>query len=231
MISLVIPALNAGAHLARTLPLLAAANVADEIVIAVAATDAPTGAPVADNTAETARRFGARVVAAPPGRGTQARAGAAAATGEWLFFLHADTVPDANARTAVRRFVADPANISRAGFFTLRLDDQARPARRIETLARWRARLFALPYGDQGLLIHRALYESVGGHPPIPIMEDVALVRRLGRLRLVLLDGALTTSAERYRRDGYWLRPIRNLSCLALYFLGVPPPLLARLYG
>lgn len=227
MLSLVIPALNAGAHLARTLPLLAAADVADEIVIAMASTCAP--AP--DNTAETARRFGARVVAAPPGRGIQARAGAAAATGEWLLFLHADTVPDENARVAVRRFVADSANRSRAGFFALRLDDAARPARRIERLARWRARLLALPYGDQGLLIHRALYDSVGGHPPIPIMEDVALVRRLGRRRLVFLDGALTTSAERYRRDGYWLRPIRNLFCLALYFLGVPPRLIARLYG
>ncbi|MEK7819813.1 MAG: TIGR04283 family arsenosugar biosynthesis glycosyltransferase [Pseudomonadota bacterium] len=227
MISLVIPALNAGAHLVRTLPLLAAANLADEIVIAVASTNAP----IADNTAETARRFGARVVAAPKGRGIQARAGAAAATGEWLFFLHADTVPDDNALAAVRRFVADPANRSRAGFFALRLDDRASAARRIETLARWRARLFALPYGDQGLLIHRALYESVGGHPPIAIMEDVALARRLGRARLVRLDGALMTSAERYRRDGYWLRPIRNLFCLALYFLGVPPPLIARLYG
>ncbi len=223
MLSIVIPALNAGAHLARTLPLLTASGIADEIVIALADPQ--------DNTGETAARFGARVVAAPRGRGLQLRAGADAAQGEWLLFLHADTAPGENFARAVRAFVADPANAGRAGFFDLRLDDAAPAARRIERLARRRARWLGLPYGDQGLLVHRALYRSVGGHPPLPIMEDVAIVRRLGRARLAVLDGAAVTSAARYRRDGYWLRPLRNLFCLALYFLGVPPAAIARLYG
>ena len=103
-------------------------------------------------------------------------------------------------------------------------------ARAIEGLANWRARTLALPYGDQGLLIARELYDQAGGFPPLPIMEDVALVRRLGRRKFIPLDAELITSSERYRRDGYLFRPLKNLFCLALYFLGVAPARIAKLY-
>jgi hypothetical protein len=89
----------------------------------------------------------------------------------------------------------------------------------------------ALPYGDQGLLISRRLYDAVGGYRPMPLMEDVDLVRRLGRARLHPLGASMLASARRYRRDGYWRRPLRNLCCLALYFAGVPPRVIARMYG
>ena len=75
------------------------------------------------------------------------------------------------------------------------------------------------------------LYDEIGGYKPHPLMEDVDIVRRLGARRLVLFDSAAVTSAERYRRDGWILRPARNLSLLTLYFLGLPPAWLARLYG
>ena len=88
-----------------------------------------------------------------------------------------------------------------------------------------------MPYGDQGLLIARALYDSIGGFAPVPLMEDVELVRRLGRDRLVELQATAITSAARYRRDGWWARPLRNLILLSLWRLGVPPATLARLYG
>ncbi|MEE8246899.1 MAG: glycosyl transferase family 2, partial [Alphaproteobacteria bacterium] len=88
-----------------------------------------------------------------------------------------------------------------------------------------------LPYGDQGLLIHRDLYSRVGGFRPLPLMEDVDIVRRIGARRLVVLEAAALTSAARYRRAGYLRRSLRNLACLGLYFLGVPPRLLVRLYG
>jgi hypothetical protein len=88
-----------------------------------------------------------------------------------------------------------------------------------------------LPYGDQGLLISRGLYGRLGGFRPLPLMEDVDLVRRIGWRRLRPLPGAAETSAIRYRRDGYVLRPLRNLCCLTLYFLGVPPRAIEKIYG
>ncbi len=96
---------------------------------------------------------------------------------------------------------------------------------------RWRCRVLALPYGDQGLLIHRHLLRQVGGVRALPLMEDVDLVRRLGRRRLVALDIAAITSAEKWRRQGWYRRSLRNFGCLALYFAGVRPSLIARLYG
>ncbi len=227
MLSIVIPTWNEAARLPQTLAAWQSARVAGEIVVADAHSPDGTGA--------LAQHLGARMVASPRGRGAQLRAGAEAARGDWLLFLHADTLPGAGVAAAVARFVADPANRDRAGYFRLRLDDPAHAARRVERMADWRARVFGLPYGDQGLLLARALYERADGYPPIPIMEDVALVRRLGRQFgrrcLVPLDAEVVTSAERYRRHGYWLRPMRNLCCLALYALGVPPAALARIYG
>ena len=129
------------------------------------------------------------------------------------------------------RFCADPANAERAGYFRLGLDDPAPQARRIERLANWRAARLGLPYGDQGLLIAREFYLRLGGYRAIPLMEDVEFVRRIGRRRLVELEGRAVTSAARYRRGGWWARPLRNLSVLGLYFLGLPPRWLQRLYG
>jgi hypothetical protein len=89
----------------------------------------------------------------------------------------------------------------------------------------------ALPYGDQGLLIARSLYDEVGGFRHLPLMEDVDLVRRLGRKRLGALPIVAVTSASRWQRDGWWLRSTRNLICLTLWFLGVPAATIKRLYG
>jgi hypothetical protein len=122
------------------------------------------------------------------------------------------------------------ASAGRAGYFALRLDDPGRAARRLERIVAWRCRALALPYGDQGLLIARALYDRVGGYAAVPLMEDVDLVRRLGRRRLAPLDATMIVSARRYQSGGYMRRSLRNLCCLALYFLGLPTPLIARLY-
>ena len=220
MLSVVIPALDAAAALERSLPALAGPPV-DEIVVVDGGS--------ADATAALASALGARVVGSPRGRGMQLARGVEAARGDWLLLLHADTMPAAGWRDAVAGHRA--ARPRQAGYFRLALDDAHPAARRIERLAAWRCRLLALPYGDQGLLISRALLDEVGGVRPVALMEDVDLVRRLGRARLAALDAAALTSAARYRRDGWWARPARNLGLLALWFAGVSPERLARWYG
>ena len=104
------------------------------------------------------------------------------------------------------------------------------PPERIAWLANLRSRVPGLPYGDQGLLIARDFYNALGGFRPLPLMEDVDLVRRIGRRRLVMLDATAVTSAERYRRGGFWLRPLRNQFCLLLWLLGVPVSIILRIY-
>jgi rSAM/selenodomain-associated transferase 2 len=219
-LSAVIPTLDAAAELPTA---LAALGGLAEIVVADGGSR--------DETAAIARAAGARVVAGPRGRGAQLAAGAAAARGDWLLFLHADCRPGDGWDEAVALFLAAPGAGGQAGYFDFALDDGAAAARRLERLVAWRCRVLALPYGDQGLLISRALYDRIGGFRPLPLMEDVDLARRLGRGRLVSLGVPLYASARRYRRDGYLRRPVRNLFCLGLYFAGLPPRRLVRLYG
>ncbi len=225
-LSIVIPALNAAQRVPATLAALDEGRRA-ELVREVILADGGS----CDGTARLAERAGARVLEGPPGRGRQLAAGADAAQGDWLLFLHADTVLSPGWAGAARAFMDDAGNATHAAVFRLALDDPDPRARRIERLARWRGRVFGLPYGDQGLLISRAFYDAVGGFRPLPLMEDVDLVRRIGRGRLVVLDAAALTSAARYRAGGWWLRPLRNLTLVGLFFLGAPPALLRRLYG
>jgi rSAM/selenodomain-associated transferase 2 len=220
-IAAVIPALDAATVLPGTLAALSGSPLLREIVVV----DGGSG----DGTPAVAMAAGARVVSAPRGRGMQLKAGAAAAGDGWLLFMHADCRPSPGWEAAVARFIAGAAD--KAGYFALALDDDAAAARRLERVVAWRCRVLGLPYGDQGLLIHRRLYDAIGGYAAIPLMEDVAIVRRLGRARLGPIGATMLASARRYRRDGYWRRPLRNLCCLALYFAGVSPARIARFYG
>lgn len=184
-----------------------------------------------DGTIAVAEAAGAQVIAAPRGRGNQLSAGAVAVHTPWVLVLHADTRPGTGWQAAAEAFMGDPANASRAAYFRFALDDPSPQARRLERAVAWRCRALALPYGDQGLLIPRTLLDAVGGYRPTPIMEDVDLVRRIGRDRLVGLGVPFITSAERWRAEGWWRRSARNLACLLLWFVGVPPERIARLYA
>jgi rSAM/selenodomain-associated transferase 2 len=223
-LSVVIPTLNAAAALPSC---LAALTVADAPALDVVIADGGSH----DGTAEVARAAGATVVAAPRGRGTQLLAGVAAASAPWVLVLHADTVLAPGWPAAVAAFVACPANARRAGYGRLVFDDPAPAARRLERIVAWRSRRLGLPYGDQGLLLRRDFHDALGGYPPWPVMEDVDLVRRIGRRRLVPLAATAVTSAARYRRDGWLRRSRRNLGCLALYYLGADPHRIARRYA
>jgi rSAM/selenodomain-associated transferase 2 len=214
MLSVVIPTLNAAALLPDCLDRLAGV---DEIVVV-------DGGSI-DRTRAIAEAAGARVILSPKGRGTQLRAGGEAARGDWLLFLHADTLLESGWRQAAEVHMAEASG---AACFRLRLDDAAWQARMIERGVALRVKLFGLPYGDQGLLISGPKYRQVGGFRLLPLMEDVDLARRLGRIRMLPADAL--TSAERWRRDGWFRRSGRNLGLLALYMAGMSPERLARKY-
>ena len=223
MLSVVIPTLQAAARLGPTLDVVGKAGFPHEVVVCDGGSN--------DATCEVAMGLGARVAVAPRGRGIQLAAGAAVARGSWLLFLHADTVPGPGWAAAAAAFMEAPENRHRAGYFRFALDSGEMGARRLERMVDWRCRTLGLPYGDQGLLIARAFYDGIGGFRPLPLMEDVDMVRRIGRHHLTCLDAAAVTSAGRFREDGYLRRPLRNLTCLGLYFLGVPPRLIAKVYS
>jgi len=217
LLSLIVPTLNAEAHLGACLD---AATDADELVVVDGGSS--------DYTIEVAQRRGAKLLCAATGRGHQLSAGADAADGDWLLFLHADTVLSEGWREAADRHIA--AAPRSAACFRFRLDSPAWQARMIERGVAARVRMLRLPYGDQGLLISRALYEEVGGFKPLSLFEDVDLVRRIGPRRIRVLNADALTSAERWHRDGWLRRSATNLGLLALYRLGMKPARIAGLY-
>jgi rSAM/selenodomain-associated transferase 2 len=164
-----------------------------------------------------------------PSRGRQLNAGAAVASGRWLWFVHADSRTPQGWLAAFRAL--DAADDVAGGAFTFALDSAAWQARLLERAVALRVRWFNLPYGDQGLFVRRRIFESLGGFAPLPLMEDVEFVRRLtrsGRVRHLTLR--LTTSAQRWEREGWLRRSAKNLTILSLYALGVSPERLARRY-
>jgi len=217
MLSIVIPALNAGLVLPATLASIAGAE--DIVVVDGGSQDA---------TVDLARAAGVRVIVASRGRGLQLAAGVLEARGDWLLLLHADTGLASGWRATLTAFMAQGPG--QAGYFRFKLDSPDPRARRLERLVAWRCRVLGLPYGDQGLLIARTLLDSVGGVRPLPLMEDVDLVRRIGRARLRPLGSDAVTSAARWERDGWRRRSARNLVCLALWYAGLTPRLIARIY-
>ena len=223
MISVVIPTLDAAARLPATLAALVPAAVGglvkEVIVVDGGSTDA---------TLEIAEDAGARVIAAERGRGRQLAAGCAAARGEWLLALHADTRLSADWPAAAARHMAERPE--QAGYFRFRLDDPSPVARVWEAGVALRCAVSAAPFGDQGLLMPCRLYERVGPYPAWSLMEDVDLIRRLGRANIAPITADAVTSADRYRRDGYLRRSLRNWALVSRWRLGADPERLARAY-
>ncbi len=229
MISVVIPTLNAEAGLAATLTALIPATV-EGLVREVIIVDGGS----TDRTLRIADQAGTRVISSEPGRGRQLGEGAKAAQFNWLLFLHADTVLEPGWEREVSALIERVESGRRqetAAAFAFALDDEGFMPRLVEWGVALRCTVLRLPYGDQGLVLSRNLYRQLGGFRDLPLMEDVDLVRRLGRSRLAILRSAAVTSAARYQRDGYLRRIARNLACLTLYYLRVPPRVIARIYG
>jgi len=221
-LSIIVPALNEAVGLAATLASLRAC-CADKTQLIV------VDGGSADDTVRIAWRFADQVVCADQGRALQMNAGVAVATGEVLWFVHADTVVPAMAGDAVLDAVGDRG--AAWGHFGVRLDGESTLLRVVQRMMNWRAQCTGVATGDQGIWVRRSVFESVGGYPPMRFMEDVVLSKRLRRLRHpVCLPLHLRTSARRWQARGvvrtmvlmWWLR--------LAFLLGVRSEVLARWY-
>lgn len=176
------------------------------------------------------------VVTSPPGRGEQLRRGIEAARGEWLWLLHADSrvpAPSLDAFAALRSERGAVGVEGRAawGWFRVHLDAEGWPLRMIEWAMHWRAAWTGIATGDQGIFVKRRLLEAAGGMPSQPLLEDVALCKRLGRLAHPRpIDSPIVTSARRWQQGGL-VRTVAFMWWLRLrYFSGADPELLWRRY-
>lgn len=218
-ISVIIPTLNAEAHLGDCLAALMPgleAGIIRELIVSDGGSD--------DATVAVAKAWGAEVVTGAPSRGGQLARGCAQAKGAWLLVLHADT--------RLRPGWVGPAilhlDMRKAGWFRLAFANGGVAGRLVAGWANLRSHL-GLPYGDQGLLLPRAMYADAGGYPDQPLMEDVALARAL-KGKLTPIDAVAETSAARYHAQGWMRRGARNLWTLLRYFGGTSPQRLAESY-
>ncbi len=221
-VSVIVPTLDAGPELASCVGTLLE-GVKSGLLRELVVSDGGSS----DATREVARELGAIWVEGPRGRGGQIARGIAASGGAWLLLLHADSQLDPGWSETACRFVSRGS--AQAGYFRMRFRAEGIAPRIVASWAHLRSRAFGLPYGDQGLLLPRRLLDEVGGIPDLPLMEDVALARAL-KGRLVTLPAGISTSAERYERDGWIGRGSRNIGTLARYLLGADPTRLAERY-
>jgi len=176
-----------------------------------------------DDTLTIAQTAGAKIIkATTPGRGAQLAQGANVAKSNWLLFLHADTQLEETWYHEAKQHIQNAQETSpHAAAFRFALQDKGFSPQILTWLVALRCRLFQLPYGDQGLLINKHTYTQAGGYSNQPLMEDVDLIRRL-KPRPILLKSRAFTCPSRYHKTGYIKRPLRNLTCLAAYYCGVP---------
>jgi rSAM/selenodomain-associated transferase 2 len=220
-ISVIIPALDEETEIAASIASARGPAVGEIIVV-----DGGSG----DATVAVARQAGASVASAPRGRAAQMNAGAGRASGDILLFLHADTRLPQGFDALVLAALADPQVIG--GRFDVRLVPGTAWLRLVGGLINLRSRLSRIATGDQALFVRRAVFEQVGGFEPIPLMEDIALTRALKRRgRTACLRARVDTSSRRWQRDG----PLRTVLLMwwlrFLYFGGVSPERLRRLYA
>lgn len=219
-LSVIVPALNEQDQIESTLR-LARQNGAAEIVVVDGGSQ--------DLTVELASPLADRVVTSPRGRSTQMNAGARAASGDVLLFLHADTsLPDGFA-PAIERALADPAVVG--GRFDVFLSPPSPLLSLVARLMNTRSRLSGIATGDQAIFVRAGVFTRLGGFAEIPLMEDIDFCRRLKREgRIACLRERVTTSSRRWREHGPLRTILRMWTLRLLYFVGVPPARLRRAY-
>lgn len=164
------------------------------------------------------------------GRGRQMNAGAAAASGKLLLFLHSDTRLPPTAFQDILRVMRDGSVVG--GAFDLGIDSERRAYRLIEAMVRIRTRLTRIPYGDQAIFLDRGFFQRIGGFGKMPLMEDVELMRRVRRLgrQIAIIPHPVHTSPRRWEKEGLVRCTLRNWALITLYLMGTDPEKLARFY-
>jgi rSAM/selenodomain-associated transferase 2 len=222
-LSIVIPTLNEEAGIADALDALQPLRAAGcDVIVADGGSD--------DHTVDVARPHCEQLVTAPRGRGAQMNAGAAAARGDVLLFLHSDTrLPD-QAEQLVLSGLKQSGRVW--GRFDVRISGRHPLLPMVATLINWRSRLIGIATGDQAIFVEKSAFAAAGGFPDIPLMEDIVLSQRLrGLTRPVCLRARVTTSGRRWDNQGFARTVLLMWWLRAAHFLGADPNELARAYG
>lgn len=219
-VSVIIPALNESAAIANAVERAWHAGAFEVVVVDGGSRD---------DTREIARRERCLLIESERGRAVQQNAGADRARGEVLLFLHADTWLSAGAVDQIVEALADQRILG--GAFRQRIEASGRVYRWLERGNAWRVERRGLPYGDQGIFVRREVFFELGRFPPVDLMEDVLLMKKLRRrARPVLLTGPLHVDARRWQKRGVIRQTLRNWTLMAALQFGVSPDRLARFY-
>lgn len=219
-ISTIIPVLNEAERVRETLASVTRGANIEAIVVDGGSRD---------DTPAIVESLGVRLLHSPPGRALQMNAGARAATGSILLFLHGDTRLPSGFETAIREILTRPGVVG--GAFPLAIDSQQPSLKLLATAANWRSHFWQMPYGDQGLFVPREIFWDLGGFPELPIMEDYEFVRQLQRRgRIAIAPTPVQTSARRWQQLGAFKTTAINQAIVLGYSLGVSPERLARWY-
>jgi rSAM/selenodomain-associated transferase 2 len=219
--SIVIPTLNEALALGKTLDVVAKLRGSFEVIVVDGDSD--------DATVAIARAHGVRVLRNQRGRGIQLHAGACAARGDVLWFLHADTHPAVDAIDHIRETLREPAVVG--GHFDVWFDGRRRAARFLTRLYPHLGR-FGLCYGDSALFVRRRDYSAIGGFRPFPLFEDLDLVRRLKeRGRFVRVPSTVVASSRRFEGRSFLVTFAAWVALQLMFSVGVHPRTLGRLYG
>jgi len=215
------------------IPVLNEANTIEEVLVRLL--DIPNVEVIVvdggsqDQTIAIAQSLGVKVISTTTGRANQMNTGAAAATGDILLFLHADTHLPPSFDILVRQALQDAQTV--AGAFELRIDAQLWGLRFIEKMVNVRSRFLAMPYGDQAIFLRAAIFKEIGGFPNLPIMEDFELMRSLKRQgKITILSASVLTSGRRWQKLGVFKTTLINQVVIVAYFLGISPNLIVRWY-
>jgi len=220
MISIIMPVLNEGVVIEKALKNLTMQKGDFELIVVDGGST--------DQTTEIAKRYG-EVIVSDKGRACQMNAGAKAAIGDILLFLHADSILQNDAFVKVETVMNNEHIIG--GAFNYALDDPFWFYRIIEFLANLRARIFSIYPGDHGLFVRRAIFEKIGGFKNIELMEDVELLKRLKREgKLIQLDAKILSSARRLKQEGIITTFFHMQLNRFLFFVGISPLALSRFY-